>query len=1198
MKKLSCLFILALSSIPFAYSQCTITGASASGTNSNATTCVCPPGASGNCDLIPDIAIAQQPLNQPSNYTEYAQVCNPPCSGNDGRLRIGVSTPIIGYGPLESRGTSWYVCGTDTLNAGTVSNIPATCPGTGLPPKQLIMQRIYRKNGNSMNYWERPAGSMTFHPSHGHQHVDDWGIYTLRVNNGDPNPLNWPIVGTGSKLGYCLIDLGNCTSSSGYCRDSLGNILNNTNIANYGLGGGNYGCNNTVQGITNGYMDTYSQSLDGMWINIPPGTCNGTYWVVVQIDPYNYFLETNENNNVVAVPITLTKQVASGVATITANKAMPICSSETVALTANAATSYLWSNGATSQSITASGNGTYTVTATNSCGTATSTPFTVSTTGPAAPTTQNDARCGPGSVTLSATGSGTINWFSSASGGSSLGTGSSFATPNLNNTTNYFAEVTATSTGQTYYCPPAANTIGSGGYHTGAQYQTFNVSNPCTLKTVKIYAQSAGNLTVQLQDAASSVLQQTTIAVPAGESRVTLNFPLTIGNEYRLTRTGSFSLYRNNGGVSYPYSVGGVVSIIGSSAGASFYYFFYDWEVQTPSQTCISTRTAATATINPVPNVTVSSNTAICNGSSTSLNAGGASTYAWSPATGLSSTTGASVNASPGSTQSYTVTGTNAQGCTGTNSVTITVNSMPNVSVSPAGSTSICLGSSTNLNASGASTYVWSPATGLSGTSGSQVSASPSTNQTYTVTGTSSQGCTNTAQVSVVVNPLPTVSLSGLAASYHVNAAAVTLSGNPAGGSFSGPGVTGNTFNPAAAGVGGPYNIAYTYTDGNGCSNTDVKQTSVINCATTNQPGTISTIGGTQKPCPGSVITYKINAVSGATSYNWIPPAGAIITSGQGTLQVTVSFTNNFTQTDTLWVRAVNACGESAPRFLRIVRDTPTTPSAITGNAYNVCNASGLNYSVTLVANRTYDWNFSTGNVQIVSGQGTNSINVNFLPGFTQATLSVTAGNACGVSAARNLVVRAVPATPAAVFGSTSVCANQQGVPYNIDPVVGATSYKWTVPSGAKINDGTTTSVATTLFTTATNVTVNWKTTPGSVFAKAINACGEGTNKGLAVAITCREGAAFNPAVPSLIDVTPNPASGQTVEVSLSNFNLNNARIIITDIVGKSVKEIELGLLEQSSISAIINISDLKPGIYVITGHSDHSKASTRFIVQ
>ncbi|MEP7168240.1 MAG: hypothetical protein ABI855_02610 [Bacteroidota bacterium] len=179
------------------YSQCSTT---------NATSCLCPTGGGTNCDLVPDITIARLPLTQSSNYTEYPQVCVPSCSGNDGRLRLGVSTPIIGYGPLETRGTSKYVCGMDTVDAGTVANIPTACPVTGAPPHQLINQRIYHKNGNTMTYTDRAAGSMTYHPSHGHQHIDNWGIYTLRTSNGDPNPVNWPIIGSGTKLGFCLLD--------------------------------------------------------------------------------------------------------------------------------------------------------------------------------------------------------------------------------------------------------------------------------------------------------------------------------------------------------------------------------------------------------------------------------------------------------------------------------------------------------------------------------------------------------------------------------------------------------------------------------------------------------------------------------------------------------------------------------------------------------------------------------------------------------------------------------------------------------------------------------------------------------------------------------------------------------------------------------------------------------------------------------
>ena len=250
--------------------------------------CKCLDTTQTDCDLLPDITVSRTPLliNGSSGYTEYAQVCSPPCSGNDGRIRISVSTPNIGHGPMETRGTPTYVCGTDTFVAANVTSIPTACPGTGLPPKQLIVQRIYHKNAGSMTFTDKPAGTMTFHLSHGHQHVDEWGMYTLRSQTADPNPLNWPIIGTGAKLSFCLLDIGSCNGYNGYCVDSNNNIITSTSgFNNYGLGGGNYGCSNVMQGISAGYLDIYSQNLDGMWITVPPGTCNGNYWIVVEIDP-------------------------------------------------------------------------------------------------------------------------------------------------------------------------------------------------------------------------------------------------------------------------------------------------------------------------------------------------------------------------------------------------------------------------------------------------------------------------------------------------------------------------------------------------------------------------------------------------------------------------------------------------------------------------------------------------------------------------------------------------------------------------------------------------------------------------------------------------------------------------------------------------------------------------------------------------
>ncbi len=58
-------------------------------------------------------------------------------------------------------------------------------------------------------------------------------------------------------------------------------------------------------------------------------------------------------------------------------------------------------------------------------------------------TTPGD-RCGNGTLTLSATASaGTVNWYASATGGISLGTGTSFTTPSLSATKSYYVDATA-----------------------------------------------------------------------------------------------------------------------------------------------------------------------------------------------------------------------------------------------------------------------------------------------------------------------------------------------------------------------------------------------------------------------------------------------------------------------------------------------------------------------------------------------------------------------------------------------------------------------------------------------------------------------------------------------------------------------------------------------------------------------------------
>lgn len=127
--------------------------------------------------------------------------------------------------------------------------------------------------------------------------------------------------------------------------------------------------------------------------------------------------------------------------------------------------------------------------------------------------------------------------------------------------------------------------------------------------------------------------------------------------------------------------------------------------------------------------------------------------------------------------------------------------------------TEICLGGEVTFTGSGADTYTWDNGV----TDGVAFEPTAAGTITYTVAGTAS-GCTNTTTVSVIVNALPTVSLDPFA-SVCDNAGNLTLSGGtPAGGDYSGPGVSNGEFDPAAAGV-GTHTITYTYEDANSCEN-------------------------------------------------------------------------------------------------------------------------------------------------------------------------------------------------------------------------------------------------------------------------------------------------------------------------------------------------------------------------------------------
>lgn len=175
----------------------------------------------------------------------------------------------------------------------------------------------------------------------------------------------------------------------------------------------------------------------------------------------------------------------------------------------------------------------------------------------------------------------------------------------------------------------------------------------------------------------------------------------------------------------------------------------------TPTAGQCAESTTLVVTVSPGVTVTVPPATT-CSGVGIQLNASGASTYVWTPATGLDNANSASPTATVTSNTTYKVVGTSTDGCTGETDVTVTVATGLTITVNPTAPT-ICKGEKVTLTASGAANYTWSPATDLSATNTAAVDASPTSTITYTVNGNTS-GClgSTTVQVTVTDPTLPT----------------------------------------------------------------------------------------------------------------------------------------------------------------------------------------------------------------------------------------------------------------------------------------------------------------------------------------------------------------------------------------------------------------------------------------------------------
>ena len=610
-------------------------------TTENAIGCECEDPDQVSCDLLPDITVSWQwgisdyeeyppggglqdgEINYPDNWFEIT-----PEVEAMGRIRVGARTPNIGSGPLNLRGADkdgyrWMIC-YDGGVADTFSvydpnwNEESYCPD-GSTPKHISIQRVYQKKADgSMDFYEVMVGTMEYHPTHGHMHFNEWTIMSLRIPDPEnmENPMEWEIVGNGAKVGFCVMDLGNCSSENAGCRDDEsvydeGELLSQDDFPNYGLGGGEYGCSPISQGISVGYNDTYGSYLDGMFLNIPLGTCNGDYAVVLEVP--QVMIESRLDNNFTWFPVTLTQQTSiPNVPEITSSVSGLVCESEVVSLSIDAPenTTVLWSDGSSSETIEVSGSGEYSVTLSNSeydCDAVKK--ITISTIENPTISDEPVVVCKNESAELFVVSEYDVIWYDENM--NVVGAGNSFTTPVLNESANYYVSSSFSDNN----VGPAEHE-GESNYSGGNNaigFLSFDALSDFILESVNVYTNEPGERKFILMNESGDVIAEHTEFIEFCDDEpqtVTLDFSVPVGSNYQigtdaninessvggenpqLKRTGT------GGNLSYPYILDGKVSInkavyygqgVNDGGGddyTTYYYYLYDWVISGEPTEC------------------------------------------------------------------------------------------------------------------------------------------------------------------------------------------------------------------------------------------------------------------------------------------------------------------------------------------------------------------------------------------------------------------------------------------------------------------------------------------------------------------------------------------------------------------------------------------------------------------------------------
>lgn len=365
----------------------------------------------------------------------------------------------------------------------------------------------------------------------------------------------------------------------------------------------------------------------------------------------------------------------------------------------------------------------------------------------------------------------------------------------------------------------------------------------------------------------------------------------------------------------------------------------------------------------------------------------------------------------PNGTGTFNVvyTYTNANSCTNRDTVAITViNPTPAVT---GNDTAVCINQPAFLLQASPAGGTWAGS--------SFVSAgglfSPTAAGTYTLNYAYGVGtCQTFDPMTITVHALPIVN-AGNDMAVCIDAPAFNMNGfSPIGGTWSGTGITnGNTgnYNPAMAGQ-GAWNIAYTFTDNNSCTNSDVRVVTVNPLPVPNF--TFDTLS-----CTNLAIPFT-NTSAGANNYVWHFGDGS-----QSLLNNPSHIYANEGFFDVVLIASsVAGCSDSITKTIHVIH--PPTAQFNT-NLTGGCGPLTVDFNNLSVGTyATYAWNFGNGSSANIFGPGV----VVFVPSVladTVYTVTLTATNVCG-SHVTDLDIT-VNSTPTAIFGTN---LSQGCSPFNV----------------------------------------------------------------------------------------------------------------------------------------------------------------------